>query len=582
MSWARLSMHSSLSKKYFTEPQIGAGNKQLKYPQGIGIGGSTNINAMLFSMGHPNLFNNHWPANWNSDIITKDIDRIISNTDYIVSVASSSGIFKQMVNSAYQDIPANNNDTTQSTFSRYNNLLYWDLPNRNKDDCFFRPAHLCSLSSRNTLLDIRSTSKDIIRVSPHEPLVTIMRSCKVIKVIFEGTKATGVEIHDLNCFSDCSFRHHGRSGGSSEKNLCRCGVVSVSGGGEVILCAGTFETPRILIASGLGLRNESNSASDISPSMLPQIAAIGKNLQDHCILPLLLACNWWVDWNVFTSMQGVHLEKYPVNCVHGWINLNSLGHVITDDDTLPTVQLLLCDGRFSPGVLEELLLPRWTSSKMYTEVFRPLLAIAVNWLSRLWVVRWLSSGLMLIAVCCVGPHSRGSVSVDPKNPQGPLHIDPGYLTDARDKESMRLGLLTARQLVDSAKRSNTPNSSITIGVSGRRWWSLELLPGPFFTTEKDSWLFKLYTQLFLTTYFHASGSCAMKTTNDAATAMTNNNGCYGAEDGVVDSRLCVWGVSGLRVADASVMPRISTAPTVATCLAVGAAAGRFIVEDGQK
>jgi len=72
------------------------------------------------------------------------------------------------------------------------------------------------------------------------------------------------------------------------------------------------------------------------PSVLPQLAAIGQNLQDHCILPLLFGCNWWMDWSIFASVSGVHLEKYPLNCVHGWINLNSNGHVITDDDTLPT------------------------------------------------------------------------------------------------------------------------------------------------------------------------------------------------------------------------------------------------------
>jgi len=152
-------------------------------------------------------------------------------------------------------------------------------------------------------------------------------------------------------------------------------------------------------------------------------------------------------------------------------------------------------------------------------------------------------------------------------------------------EAMRQGLLTARQLVNSAKRSNSPNSTSTSGVSGKRWWLLELLPGPLFSVEKDSWLFKLYTQLFLTTYFHAVGTCVMNTDTNPTREINDedfsrsSSRCYGVEDGVVDNRLCVWGVGGLRVADASVIPRIPTAPTVATCMAVGAAAGRFIVED---
>jgi choline dehydrogenase len=56
-----------------------------------------------------------------------------------------------------------------------------------------------------------------------------------------------------------------------------------------------------------------------------------------------------------------------------------------------------------------------------------------------------------------------------------------------------------------------------------------------------------------TTYFHQSGTCLMGKGNDA----------------VVDANLRVNGVQGLRIADSSIMPRIASVATMATCALIG-------------
>ena len=83
----------------------------------------------------------------------------------------------------------------------------------------------------------------------------------------------------------------------------------------------------------------------------------------------------------------------------------------------------------------------------------------------------------------------------------------------------------------------------------------------------------------------ASASAAMCTPGVPPTTSSpvdSNSGISGAAGGigsVVDDRLKVHGVQGLRIADASVFPCIPTAPTAAACMAVGAAAAEFVLFD---
>lgn len=50
-------MHTSRQQKHLSD-------RVISYPQGKGLGGSSNINAMLFSSGHSEIFDKHWPIPW--------------------------------------------------------------------------------------------------------------------------------------------------------------------------------------------------------------------------------------------------------------------------------------------------------------------------------------------------------------------------------------------------------------------------------------------------------------------------------------------------------------------------------------
>ncbi|MFF9894641.1 GMC family oxidoreductase [Streptomyces longispororuber] len=136
------------------------------------------------------------------------------------------------------------------------------------------------------------------------------------------------------------------------------------------------------------------------------------------------------------------------------------------------------------------------------------------------------------------PRARGSVRIADADPDVPPLIDPGYLRDEDDVRRMLLGIEVAREVAAAGPFA--------------AWGPREVLPG------------EARARAFLTAatgpYFHLAGSCAMGT---------------GAE-AVVDPQLRVRGLRGLRVADASVMPRIVSVNTAAAATVIGEKAADLV------
>ncbi|WP_405983789.1 GMC family oxidoreductase [Streptomyces sp. NBC_00872] len=142
-----------------------------------------------------------------------------------------------------------------------------------------------------------------------------------------------------------------------------------------------------------------------------------------------------------------------------------------------------------------------------------------------------------VAFSAVTPHSRGSVRLAGAEPGTPPRLDPDYYADPRDLAGMAAGLRFAREI--GRARALDP------------WRDEEVLPGPD-VRDDDSDSVRAYLYRSLRTYSHQVGTCRIGTDGMA----------------VVDTELRVHGIGGLRVADASVMPSIVSANTVATVYAI--------------
>jgi choline dehydrogenase len=146
----------------------------------------------------------------------------------------------------------------------------------------------------------------------------------------------------------------------------------------------------------------------------------------------------------------------------------------------------------------------------------------------------------------VRPSSRGTLRLTGPTPEDPVALDPDVLADEADLD----GLVAA---VELCRRIGAADALSDWGVA-------EQYPGP--STDTDDAL-RDYVRRTAITYHHQVGTCKMGTDADA----------------VVDPRLRVHGLEGLRVADASVMPMVTTGNTNAPSIMIGERAAEFVLSD---
>jgi choline dehydrogenase len=159
---------------------------------------------------------------------------------------------------------------------------------------------------------------------------------------------------------------------------------------------------------------------------------------------------------------------------------------------------------------------------------------------------------VIICPTLAQPKSRGRLSLLSGDPRHPPHIDCGYLTEPDDVRVLRHGMDLGREFM--AAMASDPDHPVPMRRS---------IPAPDAAGGDEAFI-----RASARTVWHPVGTCRM--------------GPDSEPDAVVDPRLRVRGVSGLRVADASIMPRITTGNTNAPCIMIGEKAARMIHEDWER
>ncbi|MGV9670077.1 GMC family oxidoreductase [Gordonia sp. NPDC003504] len=165
----------------------------------------------------------------------------------------------------------------------------------------------------------------------------------------------------------------------------------------------------------------------------------------------------------------------------------------------------------------------------------------------------LPAKIISIAPNVAKPHSRGRVWITDVDPAIPPAIDYRYFTDpdGEDEAALLAGIRAARRIAATAPMSD--------------WVVREVFPGT--DVDDDEALSEALRATHQTVY-HVSGTCRMGADDDPLA--------------VLDSRLNVWGVNGVRVVDASVMPTLTSVNPVGTIMSIAERAAELIATDRRR
>lgn len=330
-----------------------------------------------------------------------------------------------------------------------------------------------------------SAASAYLRPALRRPNLSVITDALVTRVVLEGRAATGVE-------------------------LVRQGRTERINAAEVILSAGAFQSPHLLMLSGIG-DADALSAAGVEPSV--DLPGVGRNLHDHASITAHARC------------------AAP-------ISLSSLTRPAVAARTLMQA-FVRRTGAFAECPIEAVGMIRSVPEMPAPDIkcqFVPIRLDAFTGLP-------LPEHGMLNRLELTVPESRGRIGLASADPRAAPVIDPDLLSDPSDVIRLRAALRTAIDLYRQP-------AFAPFGV----------VPDTPFDIDDDTAI-DAYIRATLTVDHHAAGTCAMGAGPNA----------------VVDPRLRVHGVDGLRVVDAAIMPRVVSGNTSAPVMMIAEKASDMIL-----
>jgi choline dehydrogenase len=480
--WAMYSPRLSWGLETVPQPELGG--RIIKAPRGKVLGGSSSINGMTFIRGQRedyNIWAQMGATGWSYDDVLPHFIRSEDQQHGANAYHGAGGPLK-VSDSGY---------TPALAEAWIAACLETGIP---PNDDFNGASQEGVGYYQNTARDGRrcSTATGYLRPARRRPNLDIVTGAQVTRIVLEGGRASAVEYV---------------KGGQTRR---------VEATSEVLLSAGAFQSPQILMLSGIGPEAE---LARHGIAVRHRIDAVGRNLHDHMDISV-----------VFAAPKGTSLHS-----ANNWLGGLRYG-----------LQYLLT----RRGPVANVTAPVGVFTRTRPEMETPDLQYHMA------LVGSLQHGQIVVdqdavtaQACPMRPTSRGDLRLASADPlQAPL-IDPAYLSTEEDRRAM----------IDAVR--------LTRGIANTRayadFMTGELHPGPRVTSDED---ILAYCRAQADTVYHPVGTCRM--------------GAEDRDDTVVTPELRVKGVAGLRVVDASVMPVLVSGNTNAPTIMIAEKAAAMILGAG--
>lgn len=292
--------------------------------------------------------------------------------------------------------------------------------------------------------------------------------------------------------------------------------VQVRAAREVVLASGAVGTPALLQHSGIG---PAPLLQHLGIALRHELPGVGANLQDH-------------------------LQIRAVFKVRGVRTLNTLASSLTGKARIGLEYLLRRSGPMSMAPSQLGAFTRSDPSRAWPDLQYHVQPLSLDAFGE----PLHAFDAFTASVCNLNPSSRGHIQIVSPDPAQPPSIRANYLSTEQDRHVAAQSLRLTRRIV--AMPALAP------------YQPQEFRPGPQFQSDEE--LARLAGDIG-TTIFHPVGTCRMGRADD--------------EQAVVDARLRLRGVRGLRVADASVMPTITSGNTNSPTLMIAERAAQWMLRE---
>ncbi len=462
------------SKFYFTEPEPHLNGRSIALPRGRMLGGSSSINGMFYMRGH-----------------SRDYDRWAQMGNAGWSYADVLPYFRKMETSWRGEGPYHGGAGPLHVIPNAKDWLLHDLVMESARACGYPVTDDIhgeqeeGVTLGELTIDPKgrrvSTWTAYLKPAMNRPNLTVITGAPASRILFEGRRAIGVE-----------YTQDGQT-------------KSVRAGKEVIVCGGTFQSPQLLLLSGVG---PAEHLRGMGVGVVHDLPGVGQNLQEHAHVPLLFAAKKPV-----TFLNQLRIDRAVLNVLRWQFTgqgpfsrqVNSANFILRTDPRLeqPDVQL-------------------WSNP--------------ISLLADLWGAPFLKKRVPHTFsgdVILLHPRSRGHVRLKSANPADDPAIHLNLFSDPSDLATARAGIRMSRRVYQCGPMAELAGP--------------EILPG---ADVDDDDALDAHIRGNAAVNMHPVGSCAMGTGPGA----------------VVDPQLRVHGLDGLRVIDASVMPDLpggnTNAPTI--------------------
>ncbi len=467
---------------YETVPQAGFNGRRGWQPRGKALGGSSAINAMVYTRGNPRDYD-QWAELGNPGWAWADVLPYFRAAEHsecfgATDLHGSGG----PLNVAWLRSPSPLGEAFMQACEQRGlpRIADYNGPRQHG----VAPAQVTQKDGERC-----GAFRAYLQPALQRPNLRVITGATIVRVLFDDLRAAGLEI------------------------LTKEGRQRLDARREVIVSAGSFGSPAILMRSGLG---PAAHLQGLGIEPLLNLPGVGANLQDHATT-VLIQRTPRSDATLGLSLRGGATLLSAIaewrRQRTGWITTNVAevqGFLSTDGDTAwPDIQLALCTGIVDDHTRKQ------------------------HW----------GHGYTLHATL-MRPKSRGTVLLAGADPLAAPLIDPAFLDHRDDLQRLLHGTRAAYDILQAD--------------------ALAPYRGPMlhpFARDDDA-LAERFVREHTDTEYHPVGTCAMGPATDT--------------QAVVDAKLRVRGVHGLRVVDASVMPRLVTGNTNAPTIMIAEKAAHLL------